>query len=194
MRLRPAVAAGLLAGLAACGAEQDDPSVGADDADLLTTAYPVTVLDDGDGAELCLGGVAESLPPQCSGPGVVGWDWTDHAGAFEDVRGTRWGDFVVTGSYDGETVTPTEVVPAADATQPEPPEDTLPAPGTGTSERELRRIQRALHDTPGFLTSGVSDQRVELGVVHDDGSLQQRLDERYGAGVVVVWSALQPVG
>jgi len=48
-----------------------------------------TVLDDGDGPELCLGGVAESLPPQCGGPKVVGWDWAD-VEAQGSLAGTTW--------------------------------------------------------------------------------------------------------
>jgi hypothetical protein len=78
----------------------------------VTTTVPVTVLDDGDGAELCLGGVAESLPPQCGGPTLVGWNWDDHHGDFEDVSGVRWGEFVVTGTFDGTEFAPTKVVPA----------------------------------------------------------------------------------
>jgi hypothetical protein len=97
--------------------------------DLLQTARAVTVLDDGDGPELCLGGVAESLPPQCGGPALAGWDWADHTGDFEEVRGTRWGDFQVVGTYDGTTFTVTEVTPAAelpDTGQPEEPEVVTP--------------------------------------------------------------------
>ena len=78
----------------------------------VTTRFPVTVLDDGDGPELCLGGVAESLPPQCGGPRLVGWDWTEHDSDYEEAGGTRWGDFVVSGVFDGTTMTPRDVVPA----------------------------------------------------------------------------------
>ncbi len=48
-----------------------------------------TVLDDGDGPELCLGGVAESLPPQCGGPKVVGCYWADIKDQ-ESPAGTTW--------------------------------------------------------------------------------------------------------
>jgi hypothetical protein len=35
-----------------------------------------TVIQVGDTApHLCLGPVAESYPPQCSGPEITGWDW-----------------------------------------------------------------------------------------------------------------------
>ena len=65
-------------------------------------------------------------------------------------------------------------------------------PGERT-EADLRAVQRELTDQPGMLSAGVDDQHVALEVVHDDGTLQRRLDERYGRGVVVVTSALQPV-
>lgn len=82
-----------------------------------------TVLDDGDGAELCLGGVAESLPPQCGGPSIIGWDWADHEGDFEEASGVRWGDFAVTGTFDGTSITPTEVVPFEEFEAPDWLED-----------------------------------------------------------------------
>lgn len=135
-RLVPALAAvvlaGLLAALTGCGDEvrrevssppkaapaerpTDVPAAGG----RVTTTYPVTVLDDGDGAELCLGGVMDSLPPQCGGPSLVGWDWADHEGDFEKASGVRWGDFVVTGTFDGGSVTASEVVPTDEFEEPE---------------------------------------------------------------------------
>jgi hypothetical protein len=51
--------------------------------------FVVTVIDSGDGPELCVGGVATSLPPQCSGPVAAGLDmegWSD------EMNGVRWGD------------------------------------------------------------------------------------------------------
>ena len=79
----------------------------------------MTVLDDGDGAELCLGGVMDSYPPQCGGPSLVGWDWADHRGDFESASDVRWGDFVVTGTFDGTSVTPSDVVPADEFEEPD---------------------------------------------------------------------------
>ena len=105
-----------LALVGGCGAQTGSSS---SEEEQVTTGFPVTVIDDGDGAELCLGGVAESLPPQCSGPRLLGWSWEDQAGRFEEAGGTRWGDFVVTGTFDGEDLSPTEVVPAADWEEPD---------------------------------------------------------------------------
>lgn len=105
---------------------------------LLSTGHPVTVLDDGDGAELCLGGVAESLPPQCGGPALVGWDWGEHDGAFEERSGVRWGDFVVTGAYDAEAdeFAVSEVTPAADYDPPRELEPSAPDFATPCPEPE----------------------------------------------------------
>lgn len=124
--------------LAACGSETGEPSAdGSPSAPSapaerpteipvpvgpVTTTYAATVLDDGDGAELCLGGVADSLPPQCGGPTLLGWDWSDHDGDYEDVSGTTWGEFAVTGTFDGRDLTPTEVVPADEFDAPDHPE------------------------------------------------------------------------
>jgi hypothetical protein len=66
-----------------------------------------TVLESTEhGPQLC-SGVAESYPPQCSGPDIVGWDWEDAADA-ESASGTTWGSYEVTGTWDGERLTLTE--------------------------------------------------------------------------------------
>lgn len=57
-----------------------------------TVAFTGTLIDDGNGLELCLGGVAESLPPQCSGPVVQGLDPT---GWTETTGGVTWGNRTV---------------------------------------------------------------------------------------------------
>ena len=76
-----------------------------------------TVLDDGTGPELCLGGVASSYPPQCDGVPVTAWDWSSLGGRFEHADGVRWGSFTVTGTFDGTTLTVTE--PPTEAEWPE---------------------------------------------------------------------------
>lgn len=73
----------------------------------------VTILDDGNGPELCFGAVAASFPPQCGGPHVVGFDWSDRSGQFEHAIGVRWGAFAVTGTFDGTSFTVARTVPAA---------------------------------------------------------------------------------
>lgn len=57
---------------------------------------------------------------------------------------------------------------------------------------ELTRVAKDVARQQDVLSSGVSRDVVYLQVVRDDGSLQRMMDARYGAGVVVVGSALQP--
>jgi hypothetical protein len=135
--MRTTYAAGLAALLAltACGNEPSERDVEVHSAPptavptkvpasdgKVTTQYPVTVIDDGNGAELCVGGVDDSLPPQCGGPQLLGWDWNELDGDFEEQSGTRWGDFVVTGTFDGASLTVSSVVPASQA-DPRPDAD-----------------------------------------------------------------------
>ena len=65
-----------------------------------------TVMDTGR-PELCLGAVAESYPPQCGGPPILGWDWEAVDGE-ERSGDTRWGTYTVTGTFDGSTFTLTQ--------------------------------------------------------------------------------------
>lgn len=66
-----------------------------------------TVLESADhGPELC-DGAAASLPPQCSGVPLIGWDWAAVDGE-QSVEGTTWGEWEVTGTWDGRALTLTE--------------------------------------------------------------------------------------
>lgn len=92
---------------------------------LVGTTYAVTVLeDDSHGPQLCLGGVRTSLPPQCGGPDLVGWDWEPVKGHFKERGGVRWGDFHVVGRFDGRVFSPTRITPAADFVAPSPRDTT----------------------------------------------------------------------
>jgi len=122
--------------LAACGTQQVSDPVRArpGDAGPMPTAIPAaagevtswlaTVMDTGR-PELCLGGVDESYPPQCSGVPLQGWDWSDHQDMFEQAGDTRWGEFAVTGRFDGETFKVTGAIAAAlwDPAAPDAPVD-----------------------------------------------------------------------
>jgi hypothetical protein len=67
-----------------------------------------TILEGGGhGPQLCLGGIAESYPPQCGGPDVIGWSW-DAVGDEESVSGTTWVTATVVGTYEGTRFTLTE--------------------------------------------------------------------------------------
>lgn len=301
---RPALAvavASAAVALSACVAEADPaedlPEPDAEPA-AVRTAEPITVLDDGEGPEACLGGVLESYPPQCGGPDVLGWDWDALDLPYEEASGVRWGTFVLEGVFDrsADTLEVTEVIdpaevevsdaapsvwttpceepdggwrvtddsrvseadldtavtfasglpsfsqvwidqspnPAADA---EPDDDADAAEiesdmndpmftilnvaisdddvegaeaeirehwsgmlcvsqGAATAG-ELEEIQSALHDARDDILYTVPNPvagSIDVSVVFDDGTLQESFDEDYGAGVVLVRSALVPLG
>jgi hypothetical protein len=197
----------LAPGLAACGGD-DGPTTAQDPAGsqpsaAVPTAVPAapgavrarslpTVMDTGAGPELCLGAIAESYPPQCGGPAVVGWDWRDQAPDFEQQGDVRWGTFAVTGTWDGTTFTVTEAVPGAlyDPAPEEPVE--LPTPGRAYSPAELEEIATEVGEVLPGAQGAYADQEghVLVDVTYDDGSLQDYADARWGAGVVVVGGAL----
>jgi hypothetical protein len=185
---------------ASASAAASDPAT--DEATALTTGHPVTIIDDGSGAELCLGVVWQLLPPACDGPFIENWEWSDRSGHHEESSGVRWGDFSVIGTYDAEanTFTVTEIVqspdrpvePVADAVAPVPAE-----PGVA-DDSELQVIyedESAVRDD--VLVWGVDPiaGQVTMQVVYDeDGIVQSEMDDEYGAGVVRVLSSLEPVG
>jgi hypothetical protein len=175
---------------AACGAGDpdlaDEPrssTVPKVDPDQLYEAN-ATVLDDADGPKLCLGGVAESLPPQCAGVPLAGWDWAAVEGE-QSASGSTWGDFHVVGTYDGEMFTVTESGPydrdavgrgsEPDFSTPCPEPDggwTAVDPGrasdadftAGASVAQARRDYVALWvDYAGDFTPDEVDQRLNAG-------------------------------
>jgi hypothetical protein len=156
-----------------------------------------TVLELDGTPMLCLGAIAESYPPQCSGPTVVGWDWAAVEGE-ETASGVTWGAYAVWGDWDGETfaVTREPILaalydPMLDPTAPNPWDDSLPPGALPESEAEV--VQAELDEVmPGLLTSSVVNGRVVVEVMFDDGTLQRSVDERYGDDAVVVISSLRP--
>ena len=120
--LVPAAALLLVLLSAACGAGEPGAvggSTGAtDDAPPTTVPAPVPdqlyeadgiVLEDAShGPELCLGGVALSLPPQCGGVPLAYWDWAAVDGE-QSASGTTWGEYHVVGTYEDGVLTVSEV-------------------------------------------------------------------------------------
>ncbi len=159
------------------------------------SANLATVMDTGDGVELCLGAIAESYPPQCSGPAITNWVWKDYRGTFEQQGSTRWATYAVTGSWDGTSFAVTEAIMGAlwDPMRLEPP--VLPEPGTTYSQAELETISEGLSDElPGYQGSYADQEgHVLADVTYDDGTLQAYVDEAYGDNVVVVSGALVDV-
>jgi hypothetical protein len=90
------------------GADEQPPALPAPDPAQLYEANTMVLEDTTHGPMLCLGGVLESLPPQCGDVPAAGWDWS----AVEDEEragGTIWGAYHVVGTYDGTTFTVTDV-------------------------------------------------------------------------------------
>src|SRR5690606_13734483 len=90
-------------GLAACASQRQTPgespslSVPVDPGPYRVSG---TVLESPEhGPQLCHA-VMTSLPPQCGGIDLVGWDWGAVEGE-ESVSGTTWGSYQVTGTWDG---------------------------------------------------------------------------------------------
>ncbi|MEV1130586.1 hypothetical protein [Agromyces sp. NPDC049794] len=156
-----------------------------------------TVLEKDGTPELCLGAIAESYPPQCGGPEVIGWDW-DAVEGEETAAGVTWGAYAVWGDWDGETFTITrEPVlaalydPMVDPDAPNPWDDSLP-PGA-LPEAEATVVQTQLEDVmPDVLATAFVNGRVVVEVMYDDGSLQSQVDERFGEDAVVVIPSLRP--
>jgi hypothetical protein len=115
----------LLTGCAGTAAPASPPADGG-----ATQEYAVstTVLESPDhGPQLCLGGVAESYPPQCGGPDVVGLDWAEVDGE-ESANGTTWGDFRLVGTWDGDTFTLTDPPTAPQPVEPDHSTDPFASP------------------------------------------------------------------
>ena len=170
MRPLPLLACGLL--LAGCGSATSAPP-GADPGPAerptavpaadgpVTTTYGVTVIDDGT-PHACLGGVADSLPPQCgAGIPLAGWAWAAHEGSYETEGDVRYGEYVLVGTFDGTTLTVTGTLDPDQSPRPEPaspfvtpcPEPAggwVPSDPARSGERSLRELQRMAQQRDDF--------------------------------------------
>lgn len=149
-----------------------------------------TVRDDGSGPQLCLGPIMESYPPQCTGLPLAGWDWSERQG-FEEQGTIRWGDYAVSGHWDGSVLTVTDAISAAlyDAMATDPP--SYPTPAKPLSEADTQRVLDETRGVPGFVGStSAGDGQVHLDVAFDDGSVQAWADRTYGENTVIVTGVL----
>lgn len=143
------------------GGSAQQPSPGAPEEQLYD--FFGIVMDDADsGPELCVGGVAQSLPPQCGGPALAEWDWETVAGE-ERMSGSIWGDYYVVGTFDGKTFTLTEPARRRPPERPDPPAEdefespcpeptggwTVIEPGLATTS-DLEATMRAARREPDF--------------------------------------------
>lgn len=174
----------------------------------VTTNGLVTVLDDGDGPELCTF-VAESLPPQCEGTPMTSWDWAAHP-EHEDQSGTKWGSFSLTGTFDGTTFAVTEAIPAAlydPMSQAPEPELTTPCepPADGWGVIDPAKVtQEAMDATfaaasalPGYAGAFIDQPEdpaaandpaaiiINVAVTKDVAGAEARLRETWGGALCV---------
>ncbi len=187
--------------LAACGNEGDtkavdpagsgEPSVGAvprpvPDGEVRTSGL-VTVLDSGEGPELCLGAVAESYPPQCGGPRLEGFDFGD-VGA-EEASGVTWGQYAVTGTYDGTTFTVTDAIPAAlydtmaepEAGGLEPAcDDATTTDADMATPEDMDATLAAASALPTYATAWLSNGTISVAVTGDAEAAESTLRETWG--------------
>jgi hypothetical protein len=190
--LLPAIVAAAFA-LSACATPSASPSDGGPAAQVDVVGQG-TVIQVGDAApELCLGAVTRSLPPQCSGPELVGWDWSANEGS-ETASDVTWGTYAVFGSWDGTALAVDSAIMLAlyDAIPVVDP--LLDGANAGAStEHELADIQAEIADTAPVevLSSVAQNGYLFMHVVHDDGSVQAWADQTYGPDVIAVRSALQ---
>ena len=149
-------------------------------------------MDTGDSVELCLGAIAESYPPQCSGITLEGWSWEGVEGS-ESSGDVTWGAYAVTGEYDGSSFKITQRPIMLALYDPlMPPDPTNGKEGT-SAESDLTTIQEELPSKLGAELLAAYTDRGYLWahVVWDDGTLQDAADAEYGEGVVIVESALR---
>lgn len=129
----------------------------------VTSAHLATVLDEGEGPKLCLGGVLQSLPPQCDGPALAGWEWAEHP-EHETSGQVTWGEFSVMGTWDGTRLAYESAIPAAlyDVAAAPTPDFSSPCPEPSggwqvldpdkTTEESRDRTTAAAQKLPGFST------------------------------------------
>jgi hypothetical protein len=122
------------------------------------------------GPELCLGGVLDSLPPQCSGLPIPNWRW-DQVTGQESRGGTIWGVYQLVGTYDGAAFTVIRAdrpraVPRPSAAErfKDEPKSPCPVPAGGwpvpdqatATETDLHATLRAAQAEPDFAGAWLS--------------------------------------
>ena len=150
----------------------------------------------GEEAQLCLGAVLESYPPQCTGVPLVGWDWATVDGQ-ETAAGTTWGTYTVWGSWDGTSLTVSGAIQLA-LYDPLPVQDPQldPANAGTADEATLAGVLDRISDEAPVEVYGarIENGYVFIDVLHDDGTVQAWADQQYGADVVAVRSLLRDAG
>jgi hypothetical protein len=152
----------------------------------------VMVLDDGDGPEMCLGGVAESYPPQCGGPALTDFDWGDVGS--EEASGVRWGSYALTGTFDGSTFTVTDAIPAAlYDTMAAPEEEPLAAacddPTTTDTAKatpeDMDATLAAASALPTYASAWLTGNTINVAVTEDAEGAEAELRRTWGGMLCV---------
>ena len=151
-----------------------------------------TVMDRDGGVELCVGVVFQPYPPQCDGIPLEGWQW-DAVDGEESAAGATWGEYAVTGTFDGERVTVTQPAIPLALYDPIRPEDPTGGVLGRTAEADLTAIQEELRARLGqdVFLSWLERGYLWLQVVWDDGTLQEAADAEFGEDVIIVEPALR---
>lgn len=193
-RLLAAVAAVLML-LPSCAADGWRSSVSADG--VADVAQPVpaaevtryrgtfTVLESVDHPPQLCGGVDESLPPQCGGADVIGWDW-DSVEGEESRQGTTWGSFEVTGTWDGESLTlkepPGPPGPSSHLSSTSGPTSPCPRPPGGWAPLDESTTTHETQDEAAALAQALPtfaglwvDQSINPALADGSGGLEDEL-------------------
>jgi len=122
----------------------------------------LTVLESPEhGPQLCRE-VLTSLPPQCEGLPVVGWDWDAIEGEASD-NGTTWGSFHVVGTWDGTRLSLTEPPTSSEPDSDGPSRDFGPACAepdvvdASQGAAEWEGMSEQFGQIPDVVTAWVSD-------------------------------------
>ncbi|HEX2050823.1 MAG TPA: hypothetical protein VHJ34_09370 [Actinomycetota bacterium] len=117
-----------------------------------------------DEAVLCLGGATDTMPPQCNELRLKRWSW----GAVPDERtmgSTTYGDYTLTGLYDGRSFTVLDARPYRDPPRrPDPIDEACPEPPGGwdipdpemASGRDRMRALAAARAEPDYAGTWVT--------------------------------------
>ncbi|MBD3944150.1 hypothetical protein [Nocardioides ganghwensis] len=152
----------------------------------------VMVLDDGDGPEMCLGGVAESYPPQCGGPALADFAWGDVG--FEEASGVRWGQYALTGTFDGTTFTVTDAIPAAlydVMAEPEPDpleaacDDATTTDTSRATPEDMDATLAAASALPTYATAWLTGNTINVAVTEDAAGAEAELRRTWGGMLCV---------
>jgi hypothetical protein len=158
----------------------------------VSTSGLVTVIDAGNGPELCLGAVAESYPPQCGGPALADFDWGDVGS--EEASGVRWGSYALTGTFDGSTFTVTDAIPAAlYDTMAAPEEEPLAAacddPTTTDTAKatpeDLDATLAAASALPTYASAWLTGDTINVAVTEDAEGAEAELRRTWGGMLCV---------